>query len=67
MVINDTSINLSIELIASYYQLYAETKTMVKSEYVKTTKNGLQFYSDGRKNNFVLRFWNYYSWTLPTN
>jgi hypothetical protein len=37
-VIIDTSITLCLESTASYYQLYVETKSMVKNKHIKTTK-----------------------------
>jgi hypothetical protein len=48
---------LSLESIALYYQLDAETMiwTMVWNKHIKTTKNGPQCYSYGRKKSFYFK------------
>jgi peptide methionine sulfoxide reductase MsrB len=49
------------ESLASSYQLEADTKTMVKNEHFKNTKNGLQCYSYGGKIILFSRLKKYYS------
>jgi DNA-binding transcriptional regulator/RsmH inhibitor MraZ len=60
----DNSITCSItsilESIASYYQLDAETKTMVKNKHIKTIKIASNVILIAEKNNFIFKILNYY-------